>query len=705
MLLLSSAGGGPGPFESQSGYQDFTLPRLLHLLLEQRDYVPFVCIFVFSFFLPLLKFALITGTLVSSACCRRRSLSVTLPLKIAVVLRVVAKYQLVDVFSTTILVSFINFVGVSAEPLFAAQAYQAYCLFSIITIQWLCHCYSDMLDRRKMAGCCWRVQAALRNPLLPRFIPMRIRMLEGTIDERATPLDFAEDSGGLLTPGLPMVPPLASTEGTQRTRLHWCSQCVRQRNSSHVYSLSRCNTYWESVNRSIEFSSYANPAGLHCASGGAKHVPLGGSCDVCTIFERDVSLAARGPDLPASLLTFPHDLCGRGGHFVNCYPHALFRIPEAAAPDEPAHISRDAFLGPTQSRCCFSGCLLRMFFLSCSFCISALAALICWVRPILQVALVPGKLRGFAIETCEMSLGDVFWRLYSMGHMWSGCTIIAVFTVLATLMLYVACMCTLASASVVYWTTRSSNQLQVSTVPGNVSQRSHSGPINIAEKAMRMTKAFSDVSVFLGDIAMPDVQSIGLLACYCIANNIDFLGARLPGAPIGSPNGTLEKLLWNFSGFWAMVALGVSASQVHRLSVSFDDVRQDMGPLFHTKDNNDFPNIFFTRSRPNPGSPHPLLRNSGRGGIRELILEDAPAARPPELSALTENSNFFNWTLRRRRHRSCSFGLILHGCIRMVVSVALLLPIWLKPADIVDVDLGLVVSHYFTTHAAVAHAH
>ncbi|CDJ59490.1 hypothetical protein EMWEY_00004260 [Eimeria maxima] len=87
-------GGGPGPFESQSGYQDFTLPRLLHLLhLAPKD------------------------------CCGATS-----------------------------------------------------------------SC--------KVSAC-------------GRVFDYHL----GTIDERATPLDFAEDSGGLLTPGLPMVPPLASTEG------------------------------------------------------------------------------------------------------------------------------------------------------------------------------------------------------------------------------------------------------------------------------------------------------------------------------------------------------------------------------------------------------------------------------------------------------------------------------------------------------------
>ncbi|CDJ32696.1 uncharacterized protein EMH_0047240 [Eimeria mitis] len=168
-------------------------------------------------------------------------------------------------------------------------------------------------------------------------------------------------------------------------------------------------------------------------------------------------------------------------------------------------------------------------------------------------------------------------------------------------------------------------------------------------KAMHLTKTFSNISAFLGDIAMPDVQSIGLLTCYFIANNIDFLGARLPGTPLSQPSGAVESLLWNMSGFWAMVALGLSASQVHRLAISFEDICQDMHALF--------------------------------------------LASTPELTAPMENSNILNCNSRSRRSRSPSLGLILHGCVRMAASVALLLPIWLKPTDILEVDIGLVNKH------------
>lgn len=686
-LWWPASGGDPGPFVAEARQYDFSMPRLLHLLLDQGDYVPFLCIFTFSFVIPLLKFAFITASLVASACCRQWPYSGSFPLKIATVLRVLAKYQLVDVFSTIILTGFIDFVGISAEPLFAARAYQAYSLLSIITIQWLCYCYSETLERSKLTECCRRAHLALRSPLLPRGIPVSANI---TLNGCTAPMDSSsEGPTALSSRRLPALISLASVEDLQSSRFHCCSQGVQQRASHYSHASLPHNSYPSAANTTAEFSGYFSSADTQPANVGFKKVPVGSDGDVDAVEKRDSCRLVRAADVTTSIMAFPRDPCLRSGRFLDELPHALPRIPEAAVPDELELLLGAALLGSTYPRCSFSECLLRMFFLACSFCISAFAAFICWVRPVMNVSLVPGKQRGFAVETSVMSLGDVFWKLYSMGHQWNDCIIIAVFPLLAALVLYVASIGTMASACLAYWAARGSEQLPASTMPERASQTSPSSTMNIAQKAMHVMKALSNISAFLGDIAMPDVQSIAVLACYFIANSIDFLGARLPGTPLGQPSCTPERLLWNFSGFWAMMALGLSASQVQRFAISFDDVCRDMRALFHNEAAKDhfFPSSLLVA---NAGSPRTML-GGGRSSIRDGCLDDGAVAYSPVLTMPKENSSI---TTRSRRRRSPSFGLILHGCIRLAVSVALLLPIWLRPTEIVDVDLGIVVSLY-----------
>ncbi|CDI82875.1 hypothetical protein, conserved [Eimeria acervulina] len=475
------------------------------------------------------------------------------PLKIATVLRVLAKYQLVDVFSTIILTGFIDFVGISAEPLFAARAYQAYSLLSIITIQWLCYCYSETLERSKLTECCRRAHLALRSPLLPRGIPVSANI---TLNGCTAPMDSSsEGPTALSSRRLPALISLASVEDLQSSRFHCCSQGVQQRASHYSHASLPHNSYPSAANTTAEFSGYFSSADTQPANVGFKKVPVGSDGDVDAVEKRDSCRLVRAADVTTSIMAFPRDPCLRSGRFLDELPHALPRIPEAAVPDE-----------------------LELLL-------------------VMNVSLVPGKQRGFAVETSVMSLGDVFWKLYSMGHQWNDCIIIAVFPLLAALVLYVASIGTMASACLAYWAARGSEQLPASTMPERASQTSPSSTMNIAQKAMHVMKALSNISAFLGDIAMPDVQSIAVLACYFIANSIDFLGARLPGTPLGQPSCTPERLLWNFSGFWAMMALGLSASQVQSgLLASVDHAKREF-EYYHAEQEAQEPVIWLNTSR------------------------------------------------------------------------------------------------------------
>ncbi|XP_026192872.1 uncharacterized protein LOC34622834 [Cyclospora cayetanensis] len=215
-------------------------------------------------------------------------------------------------------------------------------------------------------------------------------------------------------------------------------------------------------------------------------------------------------------------------------------------------------------------------------------------------------------------------------------------------------------------------------------------------RAMHVTKVMSCVATAVGDIAMPDVQSIGLLTAYLIMNNVDFFGARLPSASRRQPTGGLEALLWNFNGFWAMVAFGISASQVHRLSTSFTYTFQclsmdNMQASDCQSPTSSAADVVLQRSPlcDDVGSLASKRRPTTRAEDT-LSVEPTEHAAPADPLQATPVSFPVHARGLNRTYRKRLFRLLFHGCVRIVISVTLLLPVWLQPLEVVDVDLGIV---------------
>lgn len=681
---------------------------LVRLLLHQRNYIPFACTTLFSFVIPIAKFILITVTLVLATCCRGRAYSVSIPLKTARVLIVICKYQLVDAFSVILLVTFINFVGISVEPLFAAQAYLAYCLLSIVTTQWLCHCYSETFERSKMANH-GDFAISFSNPLLPRHA-------DGFSHEGCTtPVNLPEGCTTLpsrKTAASLSLSALAGSDAEDQpcSSVLWHQQDIRQRPIRRACSPSPGYMSPISVSLLVESAGH----NLQEDNGRARDLPRVHSGHLRVLWDRACLCRTRGAQPIAFLHLFLTSACQgalcllrRLGWFLRRLLRSLFVTGGGAIPRQPNYHSSVGLLGSGFSRGQFSERLVRTFFLVLLLCVSTFALLVCWVRPILEVALVPGQQRGFAIETSLRSLGDVFWRLYSMGHVFSGCGIMVVFPVLATFILYAASIGTLVGECILQWSAGSYGSDAASYQ--RLADDSFTDPGSLSGKrrlAIYVTKTLSYISAFVGDLAMPDVQSIGLVTSYFIVNNIDFFGARLPGVPLGEPAGALDRLLWNFSGFWAMLAFGVSASQVHRISLPFEGNSHDALALAYSVESSRRPSA--TLSGATFGPEEHVLYELGeeiRGSISNrgppLGVEGSSAGGRSELPPAEEpmpctNSNFMV-PLRDlgRKRKSHLFGVLLHGCIRIAVSLALLLPIWLQPAEVLDIDLLAVVRAHF----------
>ncbi|OEH76302.1 hypothetical protein cyc_06732 [Cyclospora cayetanensis] len=294
-----------------------------------------------------------------------------------------------------------------------------------------------------------------------------------------------------------------------------------------------------------------------------------------------------------------------------------------------------------------------------------------------------------------MSLGDVFWRLYSMGYVTTGCGIIVVFPILATLLLYVASLGSLVGECAICWVTELAPDTAFSGL-NNAAFIGLSSMSSNGRRSMHVTKVMSCVATAVGDIAMPDVQSIGLLTAYLIMNNVDFFGARLPSASRRQPTGGLEALLWNFNGFWAMVAFGISASQVHRLSTSFTYTFQclsmdNMQASDCQSPTSSAADVVLQRSPlcDDVGSLASKRRPTTRAEDT-LSVEPTEHAAPADPLQATPVSFPVHARGLNRTYRKRLFRLLFHGCVRIVISVTLLLPVWLQPLEVVDVDLGIV---------------
>ncbi|KAL8449272.1 hypothetical protein Emed_003256 [Eimeria media] len=375
-----------------------------------------------------------------------------------------------------------------------------------------------------------------------------------------------------------------------------------------------------------------------------------------------------------------------------------------------------------KSRCLES--VLRVTFLLLLFLISCFSLLVSWVRPVLEVALVPGQERAFAIDVSSRSLQEVFERLYTMGHVFTGCGMLFVFPLLSTCIVYLSSMGAAAGAALLEWqlAKRAAAAAAAGGPPpprGGPPPLQPGGPspplggppflqpggpwFRKRRRLLETTQLLSRISVWVGDIAAPDVQSIGLLTSFFIMNNLDFFAARLPPAPLTPPHTslytatTLPSLLANFSGFLALVAFGVASSQVHRLVAPFDEVLADLQEgeerlrgqtaqgfkaggeteelqlLVEDQEEQKQQFIEETVSR-SPSLDGPLFPR------RRLVSPFSPPS--PSLS-LDDNDK-----QKRRKTRFCVVWL--HGGIRLVLAMLLLLPVWQQPPEVVDLDLHAV---------------
>lgn len=669
------------------------MPALLRLLLRQGNYFPFMCIITFSFVLPFIKFILIAATLVMATCCRRRAHLALLPLKIVRVLRVICKYQLVDVFAIIFLLTFINFVGISAEPLSAVRAYQAHCLVFIVTTHWLCHCYSEAFERHQQKCDLGRCCVALSSPLLARRSPVNTTTVDGLAPNGCTtPLDASECSTTFMSSR----PSTGSFHNEQkylkRSGIAPCHRDVHQRAANDSHSLLPGYLSPQPVGLPGDFSGLPSPMKFHPEFSGETNSRIEGPSLVRLLLGRRLLRVDPGSHALFSLSSTSSDACLGDGQILS----GQSRVPSQTAGEAVSNVD----MGRTNySRCSLLECRVRILFLVLSCCIFFFAMLICWVRPIMQVSVVPGQQRDFAIDTLTMSLGNIFWRMYSLGYVASGCGTIVVFPLVVTFVSFAASLGSLVGSCFLHRSEQSCASLRASNVLSAASPQAPCRIPVVGGRAIYVTRTLSGISALVGDVAMPDVLSMGLLTAFFIFNSIDFFGARIPGVSLGQPNSMLERLLWNFSGFWGILALGFSASQVHRLSQPFEGVSQDMRlPLRKIQ------------SSSSSGIPSALscaVRQRSLKRSRDVVSDDSDEFFPDEFltdclptratRADTVPASACISTIRPHESSSwktVSFWLILHGCARVIISLTLVLPIWLKPMETVDVDLSNVVSQH-----------
>lgn len=677
--------------------QDFSLIHLLQLLLRQRSYIPFVCTFVCSFVLPILKFTLITISLVLATCLSHHSISRWLPYKTLRVLAVTCKYELVDVYSVILLVTFIDFVGISVKPLFASQAYLCYCLVSLLCTQWLCHCYKETYEfsKPKYAR---PFSVSLSNALLPPCFSFCCSEMEE--------VKFGESS---------MI--LGDIYGCSQMHFEKFDTCSlsdsvsdssaqgQQYNSRQEHQLD--------VRQRVTRNSDSPCAGLLSVSheqSSATRAELTANrstgifrilrSQAWILWDRTSShqIQWARPLACFGLLV----LCAYRSALAFLYRSVLRRPrnPLARTGQAVANLATHHISIGLSSQGLFLETLLRVFFLSVLLCISTFALLVCWIRPILEIALVPGQQRGFAIETSTRSLRDIFWRLYSMGHVVSGCGILLVFPVLATFVMYISSIGATVGAC------RLQRSAQKAVAGFNFSRRENDGLLvgnrrwsHKRRGTIRAVGLLCRVSSFAGDIAMPDVQSIGLLTSYFIVNNIDFFGARLPKVSPGEPRSFLELLVRNISGFLAMLAFGVSASQVQTLSTSFEGFSQQVREFENARDGS-------LAARTGPLERRSNEEHEDESQYLPAVLYESLRADNSSATmmttAYTSTSEVDAGHMRasgdsRKGCKASIAKVLFGGTIRVAVALVLLLPIWQRPVEVLDIDLSVVVSRTFSS--------
>lgn len=669
------------------------MPELLRLLLRQGNYFPFMCIITFSFVLPFIKFILIAVTLVMATCSRRRAHLALLSLKIIKVLRVICKYQLVDVFAIVFLLTFINFVGISAEPLSAIRAYQAHCVVFIVTTHWLCHCYSETLERHQKKCDLGRCCVALSSPLLARRSPVNTTTIDGLApNDYTTPLDTSECSTTFMSSRPSTGFFYNEQKYLKRSGIAACHGDVQQRAANDSHSLLSGYLSPHPVGLPGDFSGRPSPMKFHPEFGGKTNSRIEGPSLVGLLLGRAPPRVDPGSDALFSLSGTLNEACLQNAQILSGQSGVLSQT----AGEEVSNVD----MGRTNYlRCSLLECRVRILFLVLSCCIFFFSMLVCWIRPIMQVSVVPGQQRDFAIDTLTMSLGNVFWRMYSLGYVASGCGTIVVFPLIVTFVSFAASLGSLVGACFLQRSEQSCASFGASNV---LSAASPQAPCRIpvaSGRAIYVTRTLSSISALAGDVAMPDVLSMGLLTAFFIFNSIDFFGARIPGVSLGRPNSMLERLLWNFSGFWGILALGFSASQVHRLSTPFEGFSQDMRVPLRKVQSSCF-----------SGIPSPLscaVRQRSLKRSRDVVSDDSDEFFPDEFltdclptrvtPADTMPASACISTTRPHEsiyRKTVSFWLILHGCARVIISLTLVLPIWLKPVETVDVDLSNVVSQH-----------
>lgn len=574
-------GGSPSVLQSQPVAHDFSVMNILGLLRDHRNYFALGCIIVFSITFPLIKFFLTIFSLVLATCCPRGTCSVFLPHKIIRFILVVSKYQLADVFLFLLLMTFVDFFSISVEPLSAAYSYLCYCLLSIFTAQWLCVCYSEAVERR-MLFTNPRFRGPLSSPLLPKqtrqsFAGVNYPGEEGmglmdcdgrTSPPRLTDFSTALPSQGSAASSSPVLTAGSTLEDQPQGGFSWAQQDIRHRGTEEM---------GHSRPRSLSSVTVDPPLRLQSSTHAHAHEPaLQPNNHRDTVGRRTYWGTRNGayicPLRQARVTVFAVRFLSRAYQAAICLFSKIGSLFLQLIRMFYANNGANCLscLGPPGrefAKCCFSECLARIFFLTMLLCISTFALLVCWVQPILEVAVVPGQQRGFSIETSTRSLGDVFWRLYSTGNVLSGCGILLVFPVLATFVVFAASIGTTAGACFLKWSSR--------RLAGAAPVHPRSAP-GSRGGAIYVTKVLSYFSAVVGDVAMPDVQTFGLLAIFFIVNSIDFFAARIPGRAPDQPTNGWARLLCSFSGFWAMIAFGISASQVHRLSISFKGYPQDI---------------------------------------------------------------------------------------------------------------------------------
>ncbi|KAL8429143.1 hypothetical protein ACSSS7_006770 [Eimeria intestinalis] len=708
-------GQNPGFLDIPVKTQEFSLIDLLRLLRHQQNYVPFISTLVFSFFLPVVKFTLIIFTLIVAVCCRGHAYSVWLPLRVIRILVVVCKYQLVDAFSVILLVTFINYVGVEVEPLLASQAYLLYCLLAIINTQWLSHCYLETWKRNTWRGGHRRLLQSLTSPApadllsLPKESACKRRQLAAPLLPQATAADeslLGSSSGEEQSHSKKREVTSLSSFAFRRRRGSSPSSAHPHDSCVSIGSLTPPIAALQPLDEAVDPIEPHESAWIDVSSARRGSRICGGA-----IF----SLLGRLLQRPFSCLSsMRHGACRT---VFCCSWRAAHRSPSILS-EHDMHIGEVTGGGGAdttsaaaiaKARCLES--VLRVTFLVLLFLISCFSLLVCWVRPVLEVALVPGQERAFAIDVSSRSLQEVFSRLYTMGHLFTGCGMLFVFPLLATCIVYLSSMGAEGGAAILQWqlAKRAAAAGPAEGPPPPLLRReSGGGPLQRwgapwfrrRRRLLETTQLLSRVSEWVGDIAAPDAQSIGLLTSFFIMNNLDFFAARLPPAPLTpletSPGTatTLQRLFSNHSGFLALVAFGVASSQVHRLVEPFEQLLLDLqeGEERLREEAAQLP-------YPGGGTEElqlPVEEQKGpisqEGAFPCSSLEAPLLVRRRIASPFSPPSPLHSSgdSDEKKRRKTRFVAICLHGGIRLALAVLLLLPIWQRPPEVVDLDLPAV---------------